>query len=223
MGADALSFAKQLASQRAAQQPTISNSSGGGASYSSGASSGSYKGGPGKYLIDVLQKAGFSPQAARIMYGIAGAESGYNANIQGDLGLQNNTWGPSYGMFQVRTLRKDTGTGRDRDINALRNNLMRQATAAYRISSGGRNFSPWTTYMHGSYRKFLPSFAQGIKKVPHNMIAQIHKDEMVVPAGAAEILRKVTNIHTTSDTINRGDASKKELMHAFRKRMSQVK
>jgi hypothetical protein len=189
MGDSAREYAQQRAQRvAAAQANSYSNSSGGG---SLGASSGSYKGGPGKSLYNALIQGGFSPQAARIMYGIAGAESGYNLNIQGDLGLQNGTWGPSYGTFQIRTLRSQTGTGKDRDINALRNNLARQIRAAYNISNGGRNFRPWTTYVHGTYKKFLPSFNTGAWELPQDTVAELHKGEMVIPPKAAAILRRV--------------------------------
>lgn len=201
MGTDALTNARQLAAQKAMQyqnslayNPNTSISSGGqqSSSPSIGQSQGSYSGGPGRSLYQALINGGFSPQAARIMYGIAGAESAYNPNALGDIGLQNSTWGPSYGYFQIRTLRGDTGTGRVRDINWLRQGgLQAQIKAAYDISNGGRNFNPWSTYLHGSYTKFLPSFASGNWNLPQDTVAQLHQGEMIVPPQAAEVLRRI--------------------------------
>lgn len=102
-----------------------------------------------------LTAAGFSPQAATTMTAIAGAESGYNDTALGDVGLQDNVWGPSYGLYQVRTVKAQTGTGSDRDIQKLSSSDAAQAAAAYDISHQGTDFTPWTTYTSGAYRQFL--------------------------------------------------------------------
>lgn len=98
---------------------------------------------------NLLRQAGFSAASAVTMTAIAMGESGLRDNAVGDVGLQSATWGPSYGLFQVRTLKAQTGTGGNRDIKALTGDPLRQARAAYEISSGGRNFKPWTVYTSG--------------------------------------------------------------------------
>lgn len=109
---------------------------------------------PGDLYAD-LTAAGFDPQSATIMVAIAGAESGYDDQIQGDLGLQDATWGPSFGLYQIRTLRGDTGSGSNRDITRLAGSDLEQARAAYAISQGGRDFTPWSTFTNGAYQGFL--------------------------------------------------------------------
>src|SRR3954452_14054737 len=89
------------------------------------------------------------------MTAIAQAESGGNPAAVGDVGLQNGTWGPSVELFQVRTLKAETGTNHDRDIHHLMGDLHAQVRAAFNISDHGRNFGPWTTFTSGSYHKFL--------------------------------------------------------------------
>jgi len=89
------------------------------------------------------------------MTAIAQAESGGNPAAVGDVRLQNATWGPSVGLFQVRTLKSETGTDQDRDIHHLMGDLRAQVHAAYEISDQGRNFQPWSTFTSGSYRQFL--------------------------------------------------------------------
>ncbi len=102
-----------------------------------------------------LYAAGMPVGAAVTMTAIAGAESGWRDDAVGDTNLEDATWGPSYGLYQIRTLKRDTGTGRDRDIAALAGNDLRPAQAAVNISQGGRDFSPWSTYTNGAFQDFL--------------------------------------------------------------------
>jgi len=73
-------------------------------------------------IYTLLLQGGFSPDKARLMTAIAQAESARNPGAIGDVALQNGTWGPSVGLFQIRTLKSETGTGSDRDIQRLMNN-----------------------------------------------------------------------------------------------------
>jgi len=107
-----------------------------------------------------LTAAGWDPQAATLMTAIAGAESGYDDTNLGDVNLETTTWGPSFGLFQIRTLKADTGRGTDRDITRLSRSDLEQARAAWDISRGGTDFSPWTTYSSGAYQQFLPRAQQ---------------------------------------------------------------
>jgi hypothetical protein len=108
-----------------------------------------------EHVYAVLRQAGFSDQGAVTMTAIAGAESGYQLGVLGDQKLQTDVWGPSVGLFQIRTLKADTGTGSIRDLSTLAGDELAQARAAYQISKGGRDFSPWTAFRTGAYRKFL--------------------------------------------------------------------
>src|SRR5205085_11165321 len=98
--------------------------------------------------------AGFSAANAAVATAIALAESGGRTEAQGDLGLQNGTWGPSVGLWQIRSLKAETGKGTPRDASKLTDPQF-NAQAAYVISNGGANFKPWTTYTNGAYKKKL--------------------------------------------------------------------
>jgi hypothetical protein len=98
-----------------------------------------------------LRAAGASDAAARTLTEIAGAESGWDDAALGDVKLEDNTWGPSAGLFQIRTLKGATGTGSDRDISALAGDDTAQAAAALKISKDGTDYDPWTTYRNGAY------------------------------------------------------------------------
>src|SRR5207344_1498754 len=120
---------------------------------------------PGE-VYQALTAAGFDQAAATVMTEIAGAESSWNDTAVGDVSLESATWGPSVGVPQIRTLKADTGKGTDRDIVWLQGNLAHQAQAAYDISHQGQNFSPWTTYVSGAYRKFAGQVAAAIGATP---------------------------------------------------------
>ncbi len=117
-------------------------------------------------IYTLLLQGGFTPDDARMMTAIAQAESAANPGAVGDVGLQTATWGPSVGLFQIRTLKSETGTGSDRDIQRLMNNPAEQVKAARNISNGGRNLRPWSTYTNGAYRKFLDEPLQAGVPVP---------------------------------------------------------
>lgn len=85
---------------------------------------------------------------------IARGESGWRSDAVGDVGLQTSKWGPSIGLWQIRSLVADRGTGRARDETRLRDPLF-NARSAYSISGGGRDWSPWTVYRTGAYRAHL--------------------------------------------------------------------
>jgi len=107
-----------------------------------------------RQIYDDLTGAGFTPAAAVTMTAIALAESGGDDTARGDIALQNATWGPAFGLYQIRTLKADTGRGTDRDINALTSDDA-QARAAYSISGRGTDFSPWSAFTSGAYRRYL--------------------------------------------------------------------
>lgn len=121
------------------------------------------------YSYDQLKalavQVGVPANAAPAAAAIALAEShGESNGAPGDVGIEDATWGPSVGLWQIRSLKAQKGTGGTRDelanVDPLHN-----AKAMASISSGGTNFGPWTTFdpspTHpkntGAYRQFMPS------------------------------------------------------------------
>lgn len=76
---------------------------------------------------------------------IASAESGRVTDRLGDVGLQTAVWGPSVGLWQIRSLKADKGTGRTRDQDRLTDPAF-NAKAMVEISRNGRDFGPWSVY-----------------------------------------------------------------------------
>jgi len=116
---------------------------------------------PQEVYADLVAE-GASPAAAEVLTEISGAESGFDDAILGDTRLEDSTWGPSVGLFQIRTLKSETGTGGDRDISALAGNDLAQAAAAVTISGAGTNFTPWSTYSTGRYQDFASQVSAAI-------------------------------------------------------------
>lgn len=118
-----------------------------------------------EHIYQILRQAGFSAEGAVTMTAIAGAESGYDTGVLGDTKLVDATWGPSVGLFQIRTLKGKTGSGDVRDISALAGDELAQAKAAYAISKGGTDFTPWSVFNSGAYRKFLDAVRGAVGKL----------------------------------------------------------
>lgn len=76
---------------------------------------------------------------------VAMAESGGNPDAVGDVSLQNATWGPSYGLWQIRSLKAESGKGTTRDGTRLKDPAF-NAKSMYTISNGGKNWKPWSVW-----------------------------------------------------------------------------
>jgi cell wall-associated NlpC family hydrolase len=106
-------------------------------------------------LIDILRQAGFSGSSLNTAYAVAMAESGGNARA---FNGNHQTGDESFGLFQINMLgamgperRKQYGLGSNDDLyDAVRN-----AKVAYKMSKGGTDWSPWSTYKRGDYKKYL--------------------------------------------------------------------
>ena len=106
-------------------------------------------------LRDILQQVGFKGSALDTAYAIAMAESSGNARA---FNGNRKTGDQSYGLFQINMLggmgperRRQYGLSTNDDLfDAVKN-----AQVAYKMSKGGTDWSPWSTYKRGDYRKYL--------------------------------------------------------------------
>ncbi|WP_157985154.1 D-alanyl-D-alanine carboxypeptidase family protein [Lentzea terrae] len=108
--------------------------------------------------------AGFRGQALKTAVAIALAESGGRADAKGDTGITDGKWGPSVGLWQIRSLHKQTGTGGERDVKANTDPAV-NAKHAWSISKHGTYWTPWSVYLNGSYRQHLDEAGAAAKKV----------------------------------------------------------
>lgn len=95
---------------------------------------------------------------------IALAESGGRTDAVGDLTLVTATWGPSVGLWQIRSVVTERGRRTSRDYDALFDPA-HNARAMVEISSGGTNWTPWSVYKSGVYSKYAQA-AQGAAGAP---------------------------------------------------------
>ena len=107
---------------------------------------------------------GCAASTAATATAIAMAESGGSPSAQGDIGLMTDTWDWSAGLWQIRGLRAERGTGGLRDSIANQD-ADTNAAAMYVVSSGCTDWTPWSTYNSGAYETFLPLAERAVRYV----------------------------------------------------------
>jgi hypothetical protein len=121
---------------------------------------------PTEIYHDALQ-VGFAPDAARTLTAIAGATSSY---VPDSIGLAptdpSSPMGAPYGLFGITPVKMDTGTGGDRDAGALAAGTLNQVQAAYDLSHGGVDFTPWTEFTNGAYQDYTATAAAAATATP---------------------------------------------------------
>jgi hypothetical protein len=95
---------------------------------------------------------------------IALAESGGDPSIHGDTTITDGTWGDSIGLWQVRSIWAQNGTGQTRDASRLEDPFF-NAKSMCAISSGGTNWRPWSMWLNGGYEAYLPEARQAAEAV----------------------------------------------------------
>lgn len=101
-------------------------------------------------VVAHLYAAGLRGDALAELAGTAECESNRWPTAVGDVHLADKKWGPSIGVWQVRTLHAQRGTGGPRDEAALRGDVDAQARAAVEVwrSQGGRAWTCWRNRHH---------------------------------------------------------------------------
>lgn len=105
-------------------------------------------------VYDLARAEDLPPDVAAVAVAIAMGESGLDPEAIGDVNLADDIWGPSIGLWLIRSLRADKGTRRSRDADMLMDPYFN--TKAMRTLSGnGTDFTPWTVYRTGGYKRYL--------------------------------------------------------------------
>jgi hypothetical protein len=101
-----------------------------------------------------LAAAGFRGDALVTAVAVAMGESGLQTDAVGDTSLVGGGWGPSIGLMQIRSRTAGDEANGWRDGSRLADPVF-NAQAAFALSNGGTNFSPWTVYNEGIYTKHV--------------------------------------------------------------------
>jgi hypothetical protein len=110
---------------------------------------------PRDQLRSLATEVGWRGDNINIAVAVAMAESSGKTCSKGDVNLENATWGPSIGLWQIRSLRSQKGTGGVRDETANYDPRI-NARHAYQIWSGeGGSWQPWSTWNNGAYRAYI--------------------------------------------------------------------
>lgn len=115
--------------------------------------------------------AGLDSDSAVIATAIAWAESGLNPSAVGDVDLQDSKWGPSFGLWQIRSLKAHLGTGKERDSNGLKQPAFNAASMAS-ISADGTNWTPWSVFKNGRYLEHLDAVRAAVGGTPMRFVSR---------------------------------------------------
>jgi hypothetical protein len=117
-------------------------------------------------VAQLAKQVGLTGETAAVAVAIAYAESGHRADALGD----RNNPSPgcrSFGLWQINWCPNRDGTGSIRDeVRRTHPDPLVNAKAMAAISSGGRNWQPWTTYTRNRYQAYLPRARQAVSGGP---------------------------------------------------------
>lgn len=109
--------------------------------------------------------AGFRGTGLITAIAIAIAESDLDPLAVGDVSLQTDKWGPSIGLFQIRSLKPAYLYMEPvRDATKL-TDAAYNARAAFIISKKGTNFGPWSTFTQNIYTQHIAAASEAVKAI----------------------------------------------------------
>jgi LysM repeat protein len=107
-----------------------------------------------KQVAGHVAAGGFAGDDRVVAIAIVLAESRGRTDAVGDTTITTDVFGPSIGLFQIRSVKAQKGTGGVRDELANFDPAT-NARHAHRIFLDAGGFTPWSTFTSGSFRAFL--------------------------------------------------------------------
>lgn len=105
-------------------------------------------------IATYAKNAGFSGQGLIYAIAICLAESG------GQVGIINKSDKTDYGLWQINIKAHPQYTPA-----RLLSDPAYNASAAYQISSGGKNWNPWTTFTNGAYNNYISTAVKAAAQI----------------------------------------------------------
>jgi LysM repeat protein len=102
-----------------------------------------------------VAQGGFTGDNRVTAIAIVLAESGGVTDILGDTTIETDVFGPSVGLFQIRSVRTERGTGSERDELANLDPATNARHAHQIYVEAGSRFTDWSTFTTDAYRQFL--------------------------------------------------------------------
>ncbi|TDV54997.1 transglycosylase SLT domain-containing protein [Actinophytocola oryzae] len=101
--------------------------------------------------------AGWSGNDLETAVAVALAESGGDPDLLGDVRLQTDTWGPSVGLWQIRSINAGHGNQFDQQHRneAANHDPATNAANAHAIYEQAGGWRPWTVHRTGAYQQYL--------------------------------------------------------------------
>ncbi|MCO1576250.1 transglycosylase SLT domain-containing protein [Crossiella sp. SN42] len=130
-------------------------------------------------IAQLAWDAGFRGDMLNTAVAVALAESSGRTDAIGDVALETGKWGPSVGLWQIRSLNPGHGTAREQAQRDETANLdpATNAANAYAISGNGTSFRQWSTYTNGDYQRYLDRARAASGLVTGNPVQPVHQAE----------------------------------------------
>lgn len=151
--------------------------------------------------------AGFRGDALVIAVAVARGESNYNLNALGDTTLTTPKWGPSYGLWQIRSLNNPSAYSFP-DTLRLNDGFTlfqgdKNAEAAYAISKQGTNWRPWTVFTAGIYLQYMPEATAAVQAMCNPLFTTtFQNDPMVFSSIGSNLLGSVIDGFSPVNTLS---------------------
>lgn len=113
--------------------------------------------------------AGFAGDQRVIGVAVVLAESRGRTDARGDVAIQTKKWGPSIGLFQIRSLKADKGSGGTRDELANLDPATNARHARTVFLEAGSKWTPWSTFKNKSHEQFLDRARKAVNAAPVTM------------------------------------------------------
>lgn len=123
-------------------------------------------------IAEYAYQAGFRGERLTQAVAVALAESGGVTNAKGDTTLVDGKWGPSIGLWQIRSLRPSQQDEYPEEYRLREQtaNLdpLTNAKHAFALSDRGTDWSPWSTYGGTRYHEVMDRARAAARQVTHN-------------------------------------------------------